>query len=63
VIRVYLTTDLQRWTELFHLSAPTFARSFEENGGDFFLGLGCDLDRPATASGTLLRVPRASYAG
>jgi len=61
-VRVYQTADLARWTELFHLAAPTFARSFEENGGDFFLGLGCDHDRPVPASGTLLRVSRASYA-
>lgn len=62
VIRVYATTDLVHWTERFHLSATTFARSFEESGGDFFLGLGCDYQKSCPASGNLLRVTRASYA-
>lgn len=62
VVRVYRTPDLGRWTELFHFSAPTFARSFEENGGDFFFGLGCDYPKPAQGSGDLLRVRLASYA-
>jgi hypothetical protein len=62
VMRVYLTTDLARWTELFRFGAPTFARSFEESGGDFFFGLGCDYRANVPASGNLLRVRRASYA-
>lgn len=61
-VRVYRTADLARWTELFHFTAPTFARSFEENGGDFFFGLGCDYARRSEASGALLRVRRAAYA-
>jgi hypothetical protein len=61
-IRVYGTRDLRAWVEVFHLAAPTFARSFEESGGDFFLGLGCTYDAPSPASGDLLRVPRAAYA-
>ncbi|HYH82988.1 MAG TPA: hypothetical protein VEX86_24550 [Longimicrobium sp.] len=61
-VRVYATADLARWTELFHLAAPTFARSFEESGGDFFLGLGCQYAAHSPAAGDLLRVRRASYA-
>lgn len=60
-VRVYATADLVRWTELFHFSAPTFARSFEESGGDFFLGLGGQYAAPSPATGDLLRVRRASY--
>jgi hypothetical protein len=60
-VRVYATTDLARWTELFHFSAPTFARSFEESGGDFFFGLGGQYGAASPATGDLLRVPRAAY--
>lgn len=62
IVRVYRTADLSSWTELFHFTAPTFARSFEENAGDFFFGLGCDFAARSPAAGTLLRVRRAAYA-
>jgi len=62
VTRVYQTSDLSGWTELFHFTAPAFARSFEENGGDFFFGLGCTYTAPNAATGSLLRVRRAVYA-
>lgn len=61
-VRVYSTPDVARWTELFHFAAPTFPRSFEEAGGDFFVGLGCRYLETAAASGDLLRIPRASWA-
>jgi hypothetical protein len=61
-VRVYSTANLVRWTELFHFAAPTFPRSFEEAGGDFFVGLGCRYLTPSPAAGDLLRVPRASWA-
>ncbi|HEX6750412.1 MAG TPA: hypothetical protein VF092_24170 [Longimicrobium sp.] len=62
-VRVYSTGDLEHWRELFHFAAPTFARSFEESGGDFFFGLGCSYTAPSAASGRILRVRRASWTG
>ncbi|HEU4455470.1 MAG TPA: hypothetical protein VFR81_20575 [Longimicrobium sp.] len=62
LISVYATDDLERWRELFRFDAPTFARSFEESGGDFFLGLGSTFRTPSPATGAVLRVRRASYA-
>ena len=61
-VRVYRTVDTVAWRELFHFRAATFARSFEESGGDFYFGLGCRYEAPDPASGDLLRVSRASYA-
>ncbi|HEX8695271.1 MAG TPA: hypothetical protein VF746_22860 [Longimicrobium sp.] len=61
-VHVYATGDLRRWRELFRFSAPTFARSFEESGGDFFFGLGSTYRAPSPAAGAILRVRRASYA-
>jgi hypothetical protein len=58
VVRVYATGRLDQWRELFHFASPTFARSFEEAGGDFFIGLGCTYQRPSPASGVILRVRR-----
>ena len=37
---VYKTNDLKNWTEVFRFKYPTFARSFEEVNGDFYLGMG-----------------------
>jgi hypothetical protein len=62
-MRVYRSADTLAWRELFHFHAATFARSFEESGGDFFFGLGCDYPAPHPASGDLLRVSRGSYGG
>jgi hypothetical protein len=59
---VYATGDLERWRELFRFTAPTFARSFEESGGDFFFGLGSTFRAPSPATGAILRVRHASYA-
>ena len=60
-IRVYAADQAIRFRELFRFRAETFARSFEEVGGDFFFGLGSHLAAPSSATGDLLRVRRASY--
>jgi hypothetical protein len=61
-VSVYSTGDLESWRELFHFHAAAFARSFEEQGGDFYFGLGSTYNAPSPATGDLLRVRRASYA-
>jgi hypothetical protein len=61
VVRVYASKELDRWRELFSFASPTFARSFEESDGDFFIGLGCTYQRPSPASGVILRVRRNRY--
>lgn len=62
-IYVYATSDLEEWRELFRFRAATFARSFEEEGGDFYFGLGSSRLAPSPATGDVLRVRLASYAG
>lgn len=62
-VRVYRTVDTVAWQEVFHFASAAFARSFEESGGDFWFGLGCGYGAPNPASGDLLRVRRASWAG
>ncbi|HEU0053912.1 MAG TPA: hypothetical protein VFQ39_12085 [Longimicrobium sp.] len=59
-ILVYATRDLTDWHEVVRFTAPTFARSFEESGGDFYFGLGCTYQAPSPASGEVLRVRRAA---
>ena len=61
-VHVYATEDAARFRELFRFHAATFARSFEEHGGDFFFGLGSSYGAPSPATGHLLRVRRAAYA-
>lgn len=58
VVRVYATERLDGWRELFRFRSPAFARSFEEAGGDFYIGLGCTYRHPSPASGQILRVRR-----
>lgn len=62
-VEVDATTDAVHWRERLRFAAPTFARSFEESGGDFFFGLGCTYDAPSPAAGEILRVRRTSHAG
>lgn len=62
VVRVYATVRLDGWRERFRFRSPTFARSFEEVEGDYFIGLGCTYQRPSPASGLILRVRQRSYA-
>lgn len=57
-VEVHETTDLVHWRERLRFAAPTFARSFEESGGDFFFGLGCTYSTPSPASGQIFRVRR-----
>jgi hypothetical protein len=57
-VEVDATADAVHWRELFRFAAPTFARSFEESGGDFFFGLGCTYGAPSPAAGQIIRVRR-----
>jgi hypothetical protein len=59
-IHVYATQDLSRWRERVRFTAPTFARSFEESGGDFYFGLGSTFQSPSPATGQILRVRASS---
>jgi hypothetical protein len=62
-VEVHETTDAVRWRERLRFHAPTFARSFEESGGDFFFGLGCTYSAPSPSCGQILRVRRTGSAG
>jgi hypothetical protein len=62
-VEVHATADAVHWREVLRFAAPTFARSFEESGGDFFFGLGCPYDAPSPASGQIIRVRRQGQAG
>ncbi len=56
VIQVYVSEDLQSFRELFRFKCETFARSFEEVGGDFYFGLGCEALDLSPLTGTVLRL-------
>lgn len=58
---VYRSKDLQKWTEVFRFKYETFARSFEEYNGDFYFGMGCETNNLPASTGTILKVPQASY--
>jgi hypothetical protein len=66
-IHVYATQDLSRWRERVRFTAPTFARSFEESGGDFYFGLGSTFQspspRPARSSASAPLLPAAEANG
>lgn len=49
------------WTEVFRFSRDTFARSFEESGGDFYFGLGSDADVIPASTGTILKLRAGAY--
>lgn len=38
--------DLTVWDELFYFKSISFARSFELLNGDFYFGIGCEIDDP-----------------
>lgn len=38
--------DLNNYQVVFHFSTSAFVRSFEEIDGDFYFGLGCDINNP-----------------
>ncbi|NLE60489.1 MAG: hypothetical protein GX616_19260 [Planctomycetes bacterium] len=61
-VAVYGSRDLERWQEILHLRAATFARSFESLDGDFYFGLGSDVGNVVPETGRILRVKRA-YTG
>jgi hypothetical protein len=62
--RVAVSRDLENWVELFRFTSDTFARSFELLNGDFYFGLGCEVDDPHSwqqeelhaATGQILRL-------
>ena len=62
VNHVYATQDLATFHEVLRFASPTFARSFEEAGGDFYFGLGSHYPQGAPHTGELLRVRAAAYA-
>jgi len=55
--------DYTAWTQVFSCSGlPTFARSFEEVNGDFYLGLGTDDGAPeSTSAPPYMPIPEAVY--
>lgn len=65
-VTVLESRDLELWTPRFTFRAPALVRSFERLDGDFYFGLGCDVERPASWSpaelapetGLLLRLRR-----
>jgi hypothetical protein len=58
-VRIHASGDLRQWREVVHFASPTFARSFDEVNGDFFLGLGCTFEEASPACGELLRISSA----
>nr|WP_145402535.1 hypothetical protein [Paenibacillus xylanexedens] len=58
ISRVYQSNDLNTWNEILRFTQDTYAKSFEEYGGDFYFGLGTDPDVLSPSSGKLLRVKR-----
>jgi hypothetical protein len=56
LIRVRATSDLLTWREVLKFRQPTFARSFEILGGDYYFGLGCNVTPLPLETGNILRV-------
>lgn len=56
LVQVFATADLKTWTEELRFVAPTFARSFEKLGGDWYFGLGSDPLELNAATGRILKV-------
>ena len=44
-MRVLETCDFKTSKEVLRFETPTFARSFDLLGGDFYFGLGCEIDK------------------
>lgn len=53
---VYSSADAVNWTEVMHFSSDTFARSFEYLNGDFYFGLGGDVNASTNSTGNILRL-------
>ncbi len=49
------------WREVFHFGRDTFARSFEEQNGDFYFGLGSYADVVPASTGTILKLSAGAY--
>lgn len=49
-----IASETMAWSELFHFTAGTFARSFEYLDGTFYFGLGCETDVLAPETGDIL---------
>lgn len=49
------------WSEVFRFSRDTFARSFEEQNGDFYFGLGSYADVLPASTGTILKLSAGDY--
>ena len=68
-IRVMASSDGVAWSEILAFEAPTFARSFELLNGDFYFGLGCEvqhwrdstLAELAPETGTILRMRGSQF--
>jgi sucrose-6-phosphate hydrolase SacC (GH32 family) len=58
---VYESVDLKTWKETLKFSSDTFARSFEELNGDFYFGLGSDVESVSASTGKILKVKKSSY--
>jgi hypothetical protein len=61
LIKVQVSDDLTRWSELLRFYEPTFARSFAVLRGDIYFGLGCDTTAFPPETGSILRVQKASF--
>ena len=55
-VLIYQSEDLNHWEEVVRCEMPTFARSFEYYGGEFYLGLGTKTSPLHEASGNIYRV-------
>lgn len=55
---VYKTNDFNILEEILRFNAKTFARSFEELNGDFYFGLGTELDPITSEGGKIMRVKK-----
>ncbi|MEQ8174143.1 MAG: hypothetical protein ABRQ26_03655 [Syntrophomonadaceae bacterium] len=52
---MFKSTDLVNWNEIFRFTSNTFARSFEELNGDFYLGMGCYINNLVATTGTIYK--------
>ena len=57
-IIVYQTSDFTEFKKCFSFNYGSFARSFEENKGSFYIGIGADdVASPSELAGTIIKVP------
>jgi hypothetical protein len=60
-VAVHATCDLNSWRTIVRFIAPTFARSFERYNGDFYFGLGTQIEPISNAAGDILRIDRTQF--